>query len=563
MPLIGLVVLFFWLVTAIRLHLFWLYLWQLKNYHIGRFRAHFSTTNGRHALFNKVWFLKLILLLGSSVIFFPVFFNENTLIFGLRPENFIWVLPFTFLVYIFEGCRSLFFFFKKTAKFPKFTNKIIFLLPLIFIPLGVVIVVFTGLFIDDFNSNHAYNLIASAGMLAPVTLIFDLLTPLIVSAIVLFFQPVTVVLRHRILKRAIARRQLLENLLVIGITGSYGKSSVKEFLKMILGESFKVVATEKNMNSEVGIAETILEKIREEDEIFICEMGAYNRGGIKLLTKIAAPKIGVLTGIGNQHLATFGSQKNIMRAKFELIDALPEEGLAILNWDSPLVRANFKNDKNSIKYGLSVREDVWAENIKVEKFSVSFDAVFKTGEKMEFTLSLIGAQHIPNFLAALAIAKRLGMENEEIKRGTDKIKEKQGGLEIIKNKDKIYIANSSYSSNLDGALAHLDYLKVWDARKIFVMPCLIELGSAAKTAHYELGQKIGQTCDYLIATTADYFKDLKRGAVENGMSAENIFLIQNPEIQYQKIMNLAKPESLVFLEGRVSDYLLKGLYPVK
>lgn len=559
MPLIGLVVLFFWLITAVRLHLFWLYLWQLKNYHIGRFRAHFSTANGRRALFNKVWFLKLVLFLGSGIIFYSIFFKESAPVFGLKPENFIWVLPLAFLLYIFEGCRSLFFFFKKTAKLPQFTSKVIFLLPLVFIPLGVAAVVFFRLFIDNIAPNSLFDIFTIMGIFVPMALAFDLLTPLLVSAIVLLFQPVTVLLRYRILKKAIAKRQLLENLLVIGITGSFGKSSVKEFLKAILEESFKVAATEKNMNSEVGIAETILSKINEEHEIFICEMGAYNRGGIKLLTRIAQPKIGILTGIGTQHLATFGSQKNIVKAKFELIGALPEEGLAVLNWDSPLIRENFKNNKNSIKYGLNVQEDVWAENIKIEKFSVSFDVVFKTGEKMDFTLGLIGAQHIPNFLAAIAIAKRLGMENEEIKRGVAKIKEKQGGLEIIKNQDKIFVANSSYSSNLDGALAHLDYLKVWDAPKIFVMPCLIELGSAAPKAHYELGKKIGQTCDYLIVVTADYFKHLKRGAIESGMSEKNIFLIQNPEVQYKKITSLAEPDSLVFLEGRVSDYLLKKL----
>jgi UDP-N-acetylmuramoyl-tripeptide--D-alanyl-D-alanine ligase len=324
-----------------------------------------------------------------------------------------------------------------------------------------------------------------------------------------------------------------------------------------LSESFKVVSTEKNRNSEVGISETILENVNETHEIFICEMGAYNRSGIKLLTKIAEPKIGILTGIGNQHLATFGSQKNIMKGKFELIEALPEEGLAVLNWDSKLVRDNFKNDRNSIKYGVYEKEDIWAENVKIEKFSIVFDAVFKTGGKIAIKLNASGEQSINNLLPAIAIAKRLGMENAEILRGIDKIENK--GLKIKQNKDKIYIANSSYSSNVDGVLAHLDYLKLWENKKIFVMPSIIELGSDAKRSHYEIGKKIGEVCDYLIVTTADHFKELKRGAIEKGMSASNVMFIQNPENQYQKIISLAQSNDIVFLEGRVSDYLVRKL----
>lgn len=555
LPAISLIILIFWTISSVRYHLFWVYLWQLKDYHIGRFKAHFATVNGRHVLFNSVLFAKFVLFLGTGIIIYSLFFRN---FYGLSEQNLFWILPLVLLLYIFEGLRSLVFFFKKTAKSPQPTFKVIFLLPIIFIPLGVIFSVFTLLFLNKLvDYNNSFDIYTLITIFSAVTLAFDILTPLIVSAITLILQPITVLMRNRIIKRAITKRKTLENLLVIGITGSYGKSSVKEFLKVILSESFKVVSTEKNRNSEVGISETILGSVNNEHEIFICEMGAYNRGGIKLLTKIAQPKIGVLTGIGNQHQATFGSQKNIIKGKLELIEALPEEGLAVLNWDSKLVRDNFKSDLNSIKYGINQKEDIWAENIIVDKFSVSFDAVFKTGGKIGVKLDLIGKQSINNLLAAIAIGKRLGMENTELSSGISKIENK--GLKIKQNKDKVFIANSSYSSNTDGVLAHLDYLKLWERKKIFVMPCIIELGSAASQAHYEIGKQIGEVCDYLIVTTADYFKDLKRGAIEKGMSASNIILIQNPENQYQKIINLAQSNDIIFLEGRVSDYLLKKL----
>ncbi len=560
LSIFGLIVLMFWIFWETKNNLFWVYLWQLKNYHIGRFLAHFSTTSGRRLLFSKAMFMKLALFLMTSFLFYAIFFNQNFEILGFNGLDFLFIVPIVWLVYVFEGAYAIFSFLTKKAKKPEFTSKIIFILPIIFIPMGVASVVFAINFIYGFSQYDLYDFSIIGTTFAFSLLLLDLLTPLIASFIILLLQPITVFARNKIIKKATEKRKKLENLLTIGITGSFGKSSVKEFLKTILSESFFVAATEKNKNSEMGVSEAILETLNEKHEIFICEMGAYSRGGIKLLAKIAAPKIGILTGIGNQHLATFGSQQNIIKTKFELIDALPEEGLAVLNWDANLIRDNFKEDKNTIRYGVDTKEDVWAENIEVDKQQVSFKAVFKTGESLLIKANLIGKQNIANLLGALAVAKRLGMENEEILRGVSKIKSSQGGLDLIKHNKGFYVINASYSMNVAGVLAHLDYFKVWNQKKIFVMPCLIELGKTAKQSHYELGKKIGEICDTLIVVSADYFNYLKKGAIEVGMKSENIFLLTKPEDQYQKIIKTAKSGDAVFLEGRVSDYLIKKLF---
>jgi UDP-N-acetylmuramyl pentapeptide synthase len=163
-------------------------------------------------------------------------------------------------------------------------------------------------------------------------------------------------------------------------------------------------------------------------------------------------------------------------------------------------------------------------------------------------------------LSALAVAKRLGMENKEILNGVGKIKPRQGGLDLVKSSQGFYVADSSYSTNVAAVMAHLDYLKLWEQKKIFVMPCIIELGKTAKQSHYELGKKIGEVCDSLIVVTADYFRQIKKGAMESGMKAGNIVLLERPETQYQKIIKEAKVGDIVFLEGRVSDYLVKKLF---
>ncbi len=464
------------------------------------------------------------------------------------------LIPLLFLLYIAEGFLSIIGLLRKSLVRPQRTTKMILLFPLILIPLGVFVGVWGYSFYHSYLNPTKW-MVFDLVYFALAILVFDVLTPLIASLMILLFQPITVFLRNRIIRKAMKKRKALENLLVIGITGSYGKSSTKEFLREILSADYKVVATEKNENSEIGISNYILEKVKEEHEIFVCEMGAYNRGGIKLLTKIAQPKIGVLTGINNQHLATFGSQQNIVKGKFELIDALPSEGLAVLNWDNEFIRDNFKAKVNSIKCSVLEKQDVSAEEIKENENGVSFQVVFKSGESQLIETNLLGVQNIPNLLLAIAVAKKLGMEPETIAAAVKKIR---GGM-VAKRAGNFDVINMSYSSNFNGIISHLEYLKRWPGKKILVMPCLIELGNDGKKAHYEMGKKIGEVCDLAIITSRDYLKELKKGVVEAGMKAENILFIFDGRKILSKISATIGEDGVVLLESRVPKILIDEL----
>jgi UDP-N-acetylmuramoyl-tripeptide--D-alanyl-D-alanine ligase len=549
---IGLTVLFFWLFKEIKSFLFWTYLWQLKNYHIGRFIAHFDTASGRKifsnigSYFKYIVFVALLLIMGSTNYVYPEPFAGFLLKYSVY---FVALIPLLFALYLAEGLAAIWGMVRRRIKAPQMTSKISFLLPIIFIPLGVIVVVFSRLFVDDYlhpSKWISFDLIPFATSI----LSFDILTPLIVSFIILLFQPITVFMRNRTIMKAVKKRELLENLLVVGITGSYGKSSTKEFLKFILSKEFKVVSTEKNENSEMGIAQCILNEVKEDHEVFICEMGAYNRGGIKFLCDIAKPKIGILTGINNQHLATFGSQKNIALTKFELIDSLPGEGLAVLNWDSELIRDNFKSSINSIKYSVIGKQDVWAEEIKGGKEGISFKLLFKTGESYDLNLDINGIQNVPNLLAAVAVAKKLGMEMENIIERLKEMDSSVGGMKF-KKFNGIDVVDATYSSNFDGFISHLDYLKNWEGGKILVMPCLIELGSEGRKVHRDMGRKIGEVCDLAIITSRDYSNDLRKGAIDAGMKKENICFIADGDKILKKINSFAKEGDVVLLESRV------------
>jgi UDP-N-acetylmuramoyl-tripeptide--D-alanyl-D-alanine ligase len=390
--------------------------------------------------------------------------------------------------------------------------------------------------------------------------VFDILSPAIFSGIVLIFQPITFLLRNFFIKKAKRKREKFKDLLVIGICGSYGKTSTKEFLATILEGKFpgKVLKTKEHQNSEVGISQCILNDLKKEHQIFIVEMGAYNKGGIKLLCDIAKPKIGIITGVNEQHLATFGTMENLISAEGgkELIESLPEDGLVIFNGENEILRKIYQETKKKKRIvGISKKDfDLWAANIKVKKEVLFFQTFTKEGEIGNFNLNLIGAQNIQNLLLAICAAKELGMEMAEISKAAKKIKQEQSGVKLIKTKDGLNIIDATYSANPDSVISHLEYLKVWPGKRAIIMPCLIELGPASKEIHKKIGEKIAEVCDLAIIVTKDRFKEIKEGA-EN----KAIFL-ENPKEIFEKIKDFSGNDDVILLEGRIPKEIKEILF---
>ena len=482
---------FFWFLRTVRIILFYIYLWQLKEYHIGRFLDHFRTYKGRQLFLNPLKILKIILVSGFFI--FPAFFPL--------------ILGFFYL-----GESLIFYkdFLRRALRRPVLTKKtgLILVLAIIFTILAPIL--FYYFFKNDLVQFSFW------------LLIIDIFTPILISGLVLIFQPLAVLGRLRIIKKAKQKRASFKNLLVIGITGSYGKTSTKEFLYTILSEKFgknKVLKTKEHQNSEVGVSKCILNDLKPEHEIFIVEMGAYGRGGIKLLCDIVKPKIGILTGINEQHMATFGSQENIIKTKFELIESLSADGVAFFNTKNKYCRELY-------------------EKTKIKKILYGGNAQF-SGEE--------------NILGAKAVAKELGMTDEETNKATDKIENKFPGIKIKKGVNELSIIEATYSANPNGVMAHLEYLKTLPGRKVIIMPCLIELGSASEEAHRRIGQKIGEVCDLAIIMTKDRFKEIKEAA------GEKAIFLENPKEIFEKIKNFCQPEDVVLLEGRLPKQLIELL----
>ena len=457
-----------WFLIFTKALFFWLWLWQLKEYHLGRFRAYFETQKIKKVI-----------------------------------SSFHWI------------------------KFPKFTKK-------------TIIVSSSGILLEILILFYLFSLPASQFYF--FLLVFLILSPLISSLFLLLFQIPTVMLRNRILKKAQRKIAKFENLLVIGITGSYGKTSTKEFLANILSKKFRVLKTKKHVNAEIGIAQTILNELTKDYEILIAEIGAYERGKIKQVCEMLQPKIGILTGINEQHLSTFGSLENIIEAKFELIESLPENGLAVFNGNNRYCRELFQETKIPKKI-------VYPRNYN---FGLSGKNLF--------------SWDIENLSMAVAVAEFLGVGREKIEEALNEI---ESPIQIKKGISGLNVIDATYSANPDGVIAHLEYLKTFPGEKVIVMPCLIELGKASGEVHKRIGEKIGEVCDLAIITTKDRFKEIKDGAGDRAV------FMEDPKAILEKIKSfcregeenksssspfaVAREGDVILLESRVPSQLIQQL----
>jgi len=476
-----------WLIATLKNVLFWIYLWQLKEYHIKRFIDHFRTAKGQDLLLNKIRIIKVLLL---------VLFLFNPLV----------LFVFLPLIYLIESGKSILDFYKKRFLKPVFTAKTIVV--------AATVIVLEALLVLTIFFKIEKEIWLSVLFFPVLLAIADLLTPIIVSWAVLAFKPITNFLVKNKLAKAKKKREQFKNLTVIGIAGSYGKTSTKEFLAAILSEKFNVLKTKKNINAEIGIAKTILNELSPSHQVLIAEIGAYEKGKIKEVCDIIKPDIGILTGINEQHLATFGSKENIKRAKYEIIECS---------------KAGLEKNKLNLK----------AVDIKTEKEHIYFKI-----NGVDFKVNVLGKHNIDNILLAAAAAQKLGMSLKEIAAGCLKIK--PVGMTLMRNNPAII--NSSYSANPTGVIADLDYLKLYSGKKVVIMPCLIELAPLSNEIHQRIAKKMLEVCDLAIITSKECFKTIKK-------EYPKAVYLESPAEIVEKIKNF----NAILLEGRVPKKIINAL----
>lgn len=338
---------------------------------------------------------------------------------------------------------------------------------------------------------------------------------------------------------------------VIGVTGSYGKSSVKEFLYQILSIKFKTAKTDENMNTDVGVAMSILKNLKPDTEYFIAEMGAYKIGEIKVICNLVRPKYGILTAIGNQHLSLFGSKENLEKAKAELLESLPSDGTAYIN--SKIENKQFFESKTvcrKLYYSSENESDISAEQIIQSSEGISAKIVYG---KQSFTIQtkLVGSHTIENLLPAIGLGIDLGLSIEEIQQAVHELKNVDAKLSLHKGLNNSIILNDAKNSNVEGFIAAIQTLPSFPNKKKYILSKgIIELGTEKGESYKQIVGVLNDVSVILI-TTDPLFKQFdKKDSVQLYKDESEIlkFLKENLD-----------QESITVIEGKFTKTFIKSI----
>ncbi len=377
------------------------------------------------------------------------------------------------------------------------------------------------------------------------------------------------------------------DLIKIGVTGSYGKTTAKNLLSAFLSKEYSTCATPGNYNTPMGIALTVRDELLADDEVFVAEMGARYRGDIRELCDIVSPSVAVITAIGTQHLETFGSEENLLAAKNELIEALPSDGAAIFNGDNDGARTlydscpkrrlisgsdeeavrklyalvNFDGDREKGKPAAIVKPT--EEEVKaLSHFDAFYGDIGYAARGMEFTLvvngraarittALLGA-HVPSMIAECALtANYLGISLEKIKFAASEVKAVAHRLELLYNGDDVII-DDAYNGNEAGAKNALEVLSKFSPRiRVLITPGIVELGERGEAANARIGELAAGSCDYAIFVGGNA-SALARGAKSAGMNDDNVTEVRDLDGAVETLKTI-KGEKAVLFENDLPD----------
>lgn len=356
-------------------------------------------------------------------------------------------------------------------------------------------------------------------------------------------------------QKALNKLKNMNNLSVIGITGSYGKTSTKNILNEILNVKYNSYATPKSFNTPYGLIITINNHLDKFNDFLIAEMGAFYKGEIKGMCDLVRPKYGILTKLGTAHLDTFGNQQNIQEGKFELIESLPSDGIAFLNMDDDLqVKYKLKNKVKKLWYSIgNEKADVYAFDIILNQNGTTFKVKFKNDPKEYlFETKLLGKANVYNILSSILVGFHLKMTPNQLQLGVKKIRPIEHRLEL-KKYGKINIIDDAYNSNPDGAKMALEILQMMPGKKIVVTPGMIELGTKQYELNMILGKQIAKVADHVILVGKEQTKPILDGLMVSEYSVDKIDIINDVKEAFNIIQKIQDESTYVLLENDLPD----------
>ncbi len=392
-------------------------------------------------------------------------------------------------------------------------------------------------------------------VLSLVTVLYYIALPYIVLIADYINKPIEKAINNKFIKEAKSIIASMPELKVVGITGSYGKTSVKYYLTSLLSAKYNVLMTPESYNTTLGVVRTIRERLRATHEIFVCEMGARNVGDIKEICDIVHPKYGIITSVGPQHLESFKTIDNIKKTKFELADSLPEDGIAFLNANDENIASVGYNRKN-ITYGVD-EGDYKACDLRLSSKGTSFTMICPSGERAEFSTKLIGRHNVQNVAGAIACANTLGVPLSSLQAPVRRLEAVEHRLKL-KKQGNVTIIDDAYNSNPNGTKVALSTLAMFDGIKVIVTPGMVELGDKQDFYNKDFGERCADVCDYIILVGRKQTESIALGVREKRFDESRLIICDTIDEAFKKLymIDAQGKELIALLENDLPDNFL-------
>ena len=351
---------------------------------------------------------------------------------------------------------------------------------------------------------------------------------------------------------------------VIGVTGSSGKTSVKDLTAAVLGTGRRVASSPKSFNTAVGVPLTLL-NAPPDVEAVVCEMGSRGRGHIRLLCDSAQPTVGIVTNVGTAHMEMFGSREAVADAKAELVEALPEGGTAILNADDPVVRGfAARTAARPLLYGTTEDAEVRAEGLRLDALGRPSFTLSTPSGVAQVDLPLIGEHMASNALAAAACGIALGLSPAECAAGLADARVSPWRMETFETESGIRVLNDAYNANPASMAAALKAAR-WmagDGRAIAVLGEMAELGAIADEEHEHVGELVARLGIERLVVVGPRAARIAAGAIREGVEPDRVVTVDTVEDALEEVRSAARPGDVVLLKAsrvveleRVADWL--------
>ena len=384
--------------------------------------------------------------------------------------------------------------------------------------------------------------------------LFPLFLPLWIALCGLLAWPIEKAISEMYFRDAQRILRERKDLIKIGITGSWGKTSVKFILGTILEEKYHTLVTPASFNTPMGVTKVIRSKLEPGHRVFVSEMGARHVGDIKEMCRLVHPQIGLLTSVGPQHLDTFKTVERVAKTKYELIDALPEDGEAFFADDGDICRSLY--EKTTVRKHLTgldpEKDELWAEEIRYSPEGSTF-LLCRGDEKTECTTQLLGELNIRNILLCASTGLSLGLSMKQIARGIAKIRPVEHRLQLIRHPGGLNVIDDAFNSNIRGAKQAFQVLKQFPKKRVIVTPGMVELGEQEAEMNRAFGTAMADCCDTASLVGKKRSEAIAAGLKENGFPEESILVAASLEEAASMMREITGAGDTVLFENDLPD----------